>query len=216
MRISCCCRRHEEAPNCLTYGRGGTGGHNSARTENIISHLSRPACGNSKGEAITEGETTRTESGLLRHYAASSHPYDNLMNNGFQTTRQIHFEHCDPAGLIFYPRYFQLAHQAVEEWFHDGLGISHANLVVNERIGIPTVHLDAGFHAASRLEEILTFTIQVQKIGKSSVTLKIEAHCQAELRCRITQVIVFTQLDAEPISSISIPEAIRTQLARFQ
>ena len=138
------------------------------------------------------------------------------MSNGFQTTRQINFEHCDPAGLIFYPRYFQLAHQALEAWFRDGLGISHASLVVNERIGIPTVHLEAGFHAASRLEEVLLFTLRVQKIGNSSVTLNIEAHCQSELRCRITQVIVFTRLDTEPISSMPIPEAIRSQLERFR
>ena len=138
------------------------------------------------------------------------------MSNGFKTTRRIHFEHCDPAGLIFYPRYFQLAHQAIEEWFREGLSMSHANLVVNERIGIPTVHIEAGFHAASRLEEILTLTLHVKKIGKSSVTLNIEAHCQGELRCQITQVIVFTQLDTEPIASIPVPDAIRTQLVRFR
>ena len=26
----------------------------------------------------------------------------------FTTTRKVRFEHCDPAGIVFYPRYFAM------------------------------------------------------------------------------------------------------------
>ena len=137
------------------------------------------------------------------------------MSNLFKTTKMVRFEHCDPAGIIFYPRYFQLSHQVVEDWFKDGLGFPHAGLVVGQKIGIPTVRIEANFLAASRLEELLDYTLRVEKIGNSSVTLNIKAHFRDELRCEIMQVLVFTHLDSDPIVSLPIPDAIRTEMARF-
>lgn len=134
----------------------------------------------------------------------------------FKISKMVRFEHCDPAGLIFYPRYFQLSHQVIEDWFKDGLGISHADLVVHQRIGIPTIHIEADFLAASRLEEILEYTLQVEKLGNSSVTLSIEAHHSGELRCRIKQVIVFSQLDPQKVKSVPIPAEIRAQMQKFK
>lgn len=134
---------------------------------------------------------------------------------GFKTTKMVRFEHCDPAGLIFYPRYFQLSHQVVEDWFKDGLSSSHADLVVNQKVGIPTVHIEASFLAASRLEETLEFTLQVTKLGNSSVTLSITAHHQGELRCEINQVIVFSQLDPNDVKSVPIPNGIRTKMHKY-
>ena len=135
--------------------------------------------------------------------------------NAFKTTKTVRFEHCDPAGLIFYPRYFQLSHQVIEDWFKVGLGHPHADLVVDQRIGIPTVHVAANFLAASRLEEILEFSLWVEKLGNSSVKLLIEAHHQNEKRCQIHQVLVFSQLDPLEVKSIPIPDAIRTEMERF-
>ena len=35
---------------------------------------------------------------------------------------QIEWGHCDPAGIVFYPRYVELCNEMVEDWFADGLG----------------------------------------------------------------------------------------------
>ena len=134
---------------------------------------------------------------------------------GFKTTKQVRFEHCDPAGLIFYPRYFQLSHQVIEDWFKNGLGTPHADLVVQQRIGIPTVHIEASFLAASRLEEILEFTLHVEKLGNSSVKLNITAEHKGERRCEIHQVIVFSQLDPKEVKSVPIPDRIRAQMENY-
>ena len=29
----------------------------------------------------------------------------------------VRFEHCDAAGIMFYPRFFALVNEMVEEWF---------------------------------------------------------------------------------------------------
>ena len=33
---------------------------------------------------------------------------------------------CDPAGIVFYPRYLEMFNNLVEDWFCDGLKLSFA------------------------------------------------------------------------------------------
>jgi acyl-CoA thioesterase FadM len=44
----------------------------------------------------------------------------------FATDKLIRFHHCDPAGIVFYPQYFVLFNELVEDWFNHGLGIDFA------------------------------------------------------------------------------------------
>ena len=45
----------------------------------------------------------------------------NVPPNAFRTAYLVRFAHCDPAGIGFYPRYFDLFNSAVEDWFQTGL-----------------------------------------------------------------------------------------------
>ena len=37
----------------------------------------------------------------------------------FTVTQRVRFQHCDPAGIVFYPRYFEMLNATIEEWFDD-------------------------------------------------------------------------------------------------
>ncbi|NPT47023.1 hypothetical protein GNZ12_38180 [Paraburkholderia sp. 1N] len=41
-----------------------------------------------------------------------------------------------PPGIVFYPQYFVLFHEVIEDWFNDGLGIDYAGFIGNEKLGI--------------------------------------------------------------------------------
>jgi len=44
------------------------------------------------------------------------------VNKIFVHDQLIRFSHCDPAGIVYFPRFFDLAHSTMEDWFADGLG----------------------------------------------------------------------------------------------
>lgn len=68
------------------------------------------------------------------------------------TKRQlVRFQHCDPAGMVFYPRYLDMAHATVEDWFSDRIGMSFADIHGDRRSSVPVVSLSMTFHAPSRL-----------------------------------------------------------------
>ena len=131
----------------------------------------------------------------------------------FETIKQIRFHHCDPAGIVFYPQYFVLMNELVEDWFNRALGVDFARFHTEERRGIPMAHIECDFLAPSKVGETLVFRLTVRKIGASSLTLAVDARAGEETRVRATLVVVQASLDtrrAEPFT----PE-FRAKLARY-
>ncbi|MGE0596277.1 MAG: acyl-CoA thioesterase [Hyphomonadaceae bacterium] len=118
-------------------------------------------------------------------------------------TRQtlIRFAHCDAAGLIFYPQFFALVNEMVEDWFAGPLDHSFRALHIDARKGVPTVHLAADFLLPVRLGDVLEQSLVVVHIGKSSCRLNHTAHVRGERVSRFDHTIVFADLatmQAEP------------------
>ena len=130
----------------------------------------------------------------------------------FSTRRTVRFADCDPAGIVFFPQYMVMLNTLVEEWFDDGLRIPYAGLIGTRRTGLPTVRLEVDFTAISRHGDLLTQRVELEKLGRSSLTLKHEflgAPARGrgdgdggvdgdghglELRLRARQVLVCTSL----------------------
>src|SRR5512142_1786085 len=91
----------------------------------------------------------------------------------FETDKLIRFHHCDPAGIVFYPQYFVLFNELVEDWFDQGLGLDFAELHLRRRLGIPLAHVECDFLAPSQIGERLLMELAVEKIGAASVTLAV-------------------------------------------
>ena len=99
---------------------------------------------------------------------------------------RIEFNHCDPAGIVFYPRYFEMTNSVVENFFADEVGMSFAQMHnAGMRNGVPTVHIEADFMAPSRLGDKVAFTLIVRKLGGSSVAVEITGRMGEELRLRL-------------------------------
>lgn len=109
----------------------------------------------------------------------------------FERSELVRFQHCDPAGIVFYPRYVEMINATIEDWFADCVGISFAEIHVTRNVAIPVVSLSVEFSAPSRLGEELTFQLDVQRLGSSSVTLGITAHCRDEARLASKVTLVF-------------------------
>jgi 4-hydroxybenzoyl-CoA thioesterase len=112
----------------------------------------------------------------------------------------IRFEHCDAAGLIFYPRFFGLVNETVEDWFAS-LGHSFKSLHVDQRKGVPTVRFECEFVGPVRIGDMLHQGLGVDSIGNSSLNLKHIASIGDRTVARFDQTIVFTDLattKAEP------------------
>lgn len=125
---------------------------------------------------------------------------------------KVRFEDCDPAGIVFYPSYILMLHRLFEDWCAEGLGISLGDMHQKHKIGFPIVNLTVKFRKASRLEEILSWSLEVRKLGNKSVTLGVSVNCQGEERLAVELIVVCVDLGESDIVSREMPTAIRVRM----
>ncbi|MBT9496283.1 thioesterase family protein [Zoogloea sp.] len=113
----------------------------------------------------------------------------------YERDKLIRFAHCDPAGIVFYPRYAELCNEVVEDWFREALGVDFPELHETRRLGIPAVKLEVEFIAPSRYGDVLTFRLSIAKLGSTSLHLAIEAVNGGKTRVRINLKVVLANLD---------------------
>ena len=131
----------------------------------------------------------------------------------FCRPRLIRFSDCDPAGIVFYPQFFVLFHELIEDWFNDGLGLDYAAFVSRERRGLPTVHIECDFKIPSQIGDEVELRLAVVRIGDSSITLDVSLHVGAQERVRARQVVVLFALDEK--RALAIPADLRARIERF-
>jgi 4-hydroxybenzoyl-CoA thioesterase len=131
----------------------------------------------------------------------------------FRRERVIRFSDCDPAGIVFYPQYFVMFNGLLEDWISDGLAVGFGSLVLERRIGLPTVRLEVDFSAISRMGDQVVLSLAVERLGNRSLTLALRCESkEGQLRMAVRQVLVTTSLDTH--QAIDIPPDVRAAIAR--
>ena len=131
----------------------------------------------------------------------------------FESSKQIRFHHCDPAGIVFYPQYFVLFNETVEDWFNQGLGVDFASLHSEHRLGVPLAHVECEFLAPSTIGDLLKFRLSVARMGRSSITLAIAGMVGEEPRIRATLVLVLASLETR--RAVALPADLRAKIQLF-
>lgn len=98
----------------------------------------------------------------------------------FELTQKVMFKHCDPAGIVFYPRYFEMINDCVECFFADVLDWPFED--IHGQSGVPTAQINTRFAAPSRHGDKLILRLKISAISRRSMTFRLTAHCEEELR----------------------------------
>ncbi len=125
----------------------------------------------------------------------------------------IRFTHTDPAGYVFFPRYFDMLQAVCEDWFENCLGINFADMIMTQRIGQPTAHIECQFIKPCVLGEKLDLAIILDKFGTSSIQLRFIGTVKGEVRLRARSVQVLLSMDEG--RPIAINDAMRSHLQSY-
>ncbi|MEY1556147.1 acyl-CoA thioesterase [Yoonia sp. R2331] len=106
----------------------------------------------------------------------------------FTFPQKVLFRHCDPAGIVFYPRYFEMINDCVEAFFAK-LGFPFED--IHKQSGVPTAQIETRFSAPSRHGDELLLTLAVARVGRSSLGLEIDAHAGRECRFSCSSTLVY-------------------------
>jgi 4-hydroxybenzoyl-CoA thioesterase len=130
----------------------------------------------------------------------------------FSRERLIRFSDCDPAGIVFYPQYFIMFNGLVEDWFNEGLEVNYQQIVIERRIGLPTVHLEADFRAVSAMGDQVVLSLDVERLGGRSITLQVRCTGRDDHVLRMHAQIVLVTTSLVSHHAIDMPADIRSAI----
>ncbi|MCB0393109.1 MAG: acyl-CoA thioesterase [Bdellovibrionales bacterium] len=128
-------------------------------------------------------------------------------------THRVTFDLSDPAGVVFYPQYFLLAHQSLECVLPE-IGISNELWFQSPEYIVPIVNAQGDFLAPLRHGDEFDISVRTSRIGESSVTFIFEFTRNGDCCARVNSTHVF--VDRENNMKISIPAGIREHLNSLQ
>lgn len=132
----------------------------------------------------------------------------------FTNTRDLVIEwgDCDPAGIVFYPRYFAMFDWSTASLFAAALGMPKPAFIKQFGIvGIPMVDTRARFHVPSSFGDAVTIESQIEKFGRTSFDVRHRLLRGDTLGVECTETRVWAGRhpdDPERIKGVAIPQQV--------
>ena len=127
--------------------------------------------------------------------------------------RPIRFDEVDPAGIVFFARYANFAHEAIENFFEDLEG-GYPALIQKRRIGLPIVRYEADFHAPLRFGDDVELDVTVARLGAKSITFRYRVYRVGEPRVLAAEGrVVCAVVDLARFVAVAVPERVTQMLA---
>ena len=90
----------------------------------------------------------------------------------FVDYRTVRFGECDPAGVVYYPVFFNWFHELMETWFECGLDISYADCIKD--VGFPAKSTQADFFRPCAMGERLKIELYLSRLSNRSMTIEVD------------------------------------------
>ena len=134
---------------------------------------------------------------------------------------QVSWGDCDPAGIVFYPRFYawmdMVSHVLARE-----LGIAREAMLPPgpDMLGFPVVGTQAEYMTPARMDDVLEVRTRVARVGRSSLSLRheivrVETDGTETLVARGREDRVFVTHDGTGLRARELTAAMRRGLARF-
>lgn len=125
----------------------------------------------------------------------------------FIAYNRVRMHDIDMAGILYFPRQFRFAHDALED-FIENAGITFDTLFRKEHFVFVVAHAEADYLAPLRVGDKLEIVLTLKAIGNTSFT--VEYHIYKSDKTLVgTAKTVHVTLNAETRKKIPIPQKFR-------
>ena len=130
----------------------------------------------------------------------------------FTISKPLRFGDCDLTGIAYHPAYLSMLVDVNEAMFAS-FGVTWKEIMFERRMGLPTLSMNILFTKPAVYGDVLTFSVQVRKVGRASVELETIVTVGPDVIWTIQQKIVLTSLETH--KSTPWPDDIRAGLERY-
>ena len=122
---------------------------------------------------------------------------------------------CDPAGIVYYPSYFKWFDQATYRLFLKA-GLRRDDIAGGQwKEGTPLVAAECSFRRPSQTGETLRIESRVEKIGRSSFTIRhVMRDATGEIAAEGSETRIWARKEggARSLKAMTVPEDVKRRL----
>lgn len=130
----------------------------------------------------------------------------------FITKNKVRMHDTDMAGILYFPRQFRFAHDALEDFLEKN-GIRFFDMFTKNPFVFVIVHAEADYKISLRVGDELVVKMKIGHMGNTSMTFLFEIWRGEELTG--TAKTVHVCLDRKTRQKIPVPEEVRKQFAQY-
>ncbi|MFL0671433.1 MAG: acyl-CoA thioesterase [Erythrobacter sp.] len=130
-------------------------------------------------------------------------------------TARVRFGDCDPAGIVFTPRYGGFVFEAAETWLEAVMGLSVHQQLNEGEIGTPVRSLTTDLHRSLRPGDRFTSTVYVEAIGRTSFRLLVIGRREDGVLSFVGRMTCVTT-DPSHRSAMPLSEMYQQRLTQYQ
>lgn len=134
----------------------------------------------------------------------------------FSRSVRIEWGHCDPAGIVFAPRYFEMLTENTVRLFESaGLGLKREMLSSRAIVGYPLLECRAKFLRPCRYGDDVVIDTAAPKFSNSSFSVESQITLEGTVCVEYQETRVWAMRDgALGIKSVPVPADVRAAFAR--
>lgn len=128
---------------------------------------------------------------------------------------RVRFGDCDPAGIVFTPRYGGFVFEAAETWLEAVMGLSVHQQLDKGEIGTPVRSLTTDLHRSLRPGDRFVSTVYVEAVGHTSFRLLVIGRREDGVLSFVGRMTCVTT-DPSHRSAVPLSEIYQQRLSQYQ
>jgi acyl-CoA thioesterase FadM len=137
-----------------------------------------------------------------------------LARRRFVYRRLILWGDCDPAAIVYTPRFLDYTLEAIDAWMTKILGINWYAMNTKLGIGGPIVHASLDFSSPAKGGERLDIAVDLAKATRSALTFAVTGSVAPKRKIYVAKVVVVI-IDGKRFKSIDLPPQFRRRIDAY-
>ncbi|HTN53752.1 MAG TPA: thioesterase family protein [Anaeromyxobacter sp.] len=134
----------------------------------------------------------------------------------FRSRQQVRHPDIDRAGIVYFPRFYDFFHRALEDFFHTEAGVDWWDLADRLGVAFPLVHIETDFARPLQHGDMVTLQLSTAKLGAHSVVLRFEVFRPDEEKPASVSSLVLCCIGLPGWKKAPIPEKLRAAFERHR
>lgn len=132
----------------------------------------------------------------------------------FITKNKVRMHDTDMAGILYFPRQFRFAHDALED-FIESEGMTFEQIFHHEKFVFVIVHAESDYYMPVKVGDALEIHLYIERIGTSSFTVVYKIYREPTKELVGSAKTIHVALESDTRIKIPLPEKLKKSLHKY-